>query len=80
MDQVVQTNAANAEESAGASEELNAQAEQRKGIVGDLVADMGIVTARLAAAEEEIKNLRKENQTQKILLAKFKKQKVSAER
>ncbi|MBI4796179.1 MAG: hypothetical protein HY790_10170 [Deltaproteobacteria bacterium] len=47
-------------------------------MVEDLVADMGIVTARLAAAEEEIKNLRKENQTQKTILAQFKQQKGSA--
>lgn len=41
-------------------------------MVEDLVADMGILTARLAAAEEEIKNLRKENQTQRTRLAQFK--------
>ncbi|WDP88489.1 MAG: Cache 3/Cache 2 fusion domain-containing protein [Desulfobacter sp.] len=38
MDKVVQHNAANAEESASASEEMNAQAEQLRGFVGDLVA------------------------------------------
>ncbi|MBI4620564.1 MAG: methyl-accepting chemotaxis protein [Desulfobacterales bacterium] len=37
MDKVVQQNAANAEESASASEEMNAQAEQMKDFVGDLV-------------------------------------------
>ena len=37
MDKVVQQNAANAEESASASGEMNAQAEQMKGIVKDLV-------------------------------------------
>ena len=37
MDKVVQQNAANAEESASASEEMNAQAEQMKGFVGELV-------------------------------------------
>ena len=36
MDRVTQLNAANAEESAAASEELNAQAEQMKGHVGEL--------------------------------------------
>ena len=36
MDQVIQSNASNAEESASASEEMNAQAEQMKSIVGDL--------------------------------------------
>jgi methyl-accepting chemotaxis protein len=38
MDTVVQQNAANGEESASASEELYAQAEQMKGVVGGLVA------------------------------------------
>ena len=37
MDNVVQNATASAEESASASEELNAQAEQMKGIVQDLV-------------------------------------------
>jgi methyl-accepting chemotaxis protein len=37
MDTVVQSNAANAEESASAAEELFAQAEQMKGVVGGLV-------------------------------------------
>lgn len=37
MDKVVQQNAANAEESASASEELNAQAEQMKSVVKELV-------------------------------------------
>jgi methyl-accepting chemotaxis protein len=41
MDQVVQRNAANSEESAGASQELNAQAEMMKGLVGDLVSVVG---------------------------------------
>jgi methyl-accepting chemotaxis protein len=41
MDKVVQQNAANAEESASASEELNAQAEQTMGIVGELSALVG---------------------------------------
>jgi len=36
MDKVTQSNAANAEESASASEEMNAQAEQMKGIVNEL--------------------------------------------
>ena len=38
MDKVVQTNAANAEESSSASEEMRAQAEQMQDLVGDLVA------------------------------------------
>ncbi len=41
MDKVVQQNAANAEENASASEEMNAQAEQMQGFVGDLVAWWG---------------------------------------
>jgi len=38
MDKVIQQNAANAEESASASEEMNAQSEQLREYVGDLVA------------------------------------------
>ncbi|NQU74491.1 MAG: chemotaxis protein, partial [Candidatus Omnitrophica bacterium] len=41
MDKVVQQNAANAEESASASEEMNAQAEQMKGFVAELMALVG---------------------------------------
>ncbi|MHB8828584.1 MAG: methyl-accepting chemotaxis protein [Syntrophales bacterium] len=41
MDKVTQSTAANAEESAAASEELNAQAEQMKVYVGDLVSVVG---------------------------------------
>ncbi|SLM28202.1 Protein with methyl-accepting chemotaxis protein (MCP) signaling domain [Desulfamplus magnetovallimortis] len=43
MDKVVQQNAANAEESASASEELNAQAEQLKDFVSQLV---GVITGQ----------------------------------
>lgn len=39
----------------------------------DLLADLGSFMARLAAAEEEIKILRKENQTQRNRLAQFEK-------
>ena len=42
-------------------------------MVEDLVADIGIFMARIAAAEEEIKNLRKENQIQRNRLAQIKK-------
>jgi len=42
MDRVVQQNAANAEESASASQEMNAQAENMKGIVHELVALVGL--------------------------------------
>ncbi|MFC1676682.1 methyl-accepting chemotaxis protein [Planctomycetota bacterium] len=41
MDKVTQQNAANAEESASASEELSAQAEQMNDVVGELVAMVG---------------------------------------
>jgi hypothetical protein len=41
MDKIVQQNAANAEESASASDEMNAQAEQMKTIVAELVALVG---------------------------------------
>ena len=41
MDKVTQQSAANAEESASASEELNAQAEQMQVFVADLVAVVG---------------------------------------
>ncbi|MFH1136748.1 MAG: methyl-accepting chemotaxis protein [Pseudomonadota bacterium] len=41
MDQVTQTNAANAEESASASEELNAQAESMLEVVGELMTLVG---------------------------------------
>jgi methyl-accepting chemotaxis protein len=41
MDKVVQANAASAEENASASEELNAQAENMKGFVGQLAALVG---------------------------------------
>ena len=41
LEKVVQQNAANAEESASASEEMNAQAEQMKGFVNELVALVG---------------------------------------
>ena len=46
MDKVTQQNAANAEESASASEELSAQAEQMNGIVGELVAMVGGSTSK----------------------------------
>jgi len=41
MDQVVQRNAANSEESAGASQELSSQAALMKGLVDDLVSVIG---------------------------------------
>jgi uncharacterized protein Yka (UPF0111/DUF47 family) len=41
MDQVVQRNASNAEESASASQEMNSQASQMNGFVSDLVAIVG---------------------------------------
>jgi methyl-accepting chemotaxis protein len=50
MDKVTQTNAANAEESASASEELNAQAESMLDVVGDLLA---LVAGALAAQRKK---------------------------
>jgi methyl-accepting chemotaxis protein len=44
MDKVVQLNAASAEESASASQEMNAQATHMKGFVGDLVALINGIT------------------------------------
>jgi methyl-accepting chemotaxis protein len=41
MDKVVQQNAANAEESSSASEEMNAQENQVKAMVGELIALVG---------------------------------------
>ena len=41
MDKVTQSNAANAEESASASEEMNAQTQNMKQMVGELVALVG---------------------------------------
>jgi methyl-accepting chemotaxis protein len=46
MNNVTQQTAANAEESASAAEQLNAQSEQMKGVVGDLVVMMGGEAAR----------------------------------
>ena len=48
MDKVTQQNAANAEESASASEELNAQAESMKEVVGQLTALVGGATTQQA--------------------------------
>jgi methyl-accepting chemotaxis protein len=50
MDKVTQSNAANAEESASASEELNAQAEQMNTIVAELSALIGGSTSANTAA------------------------------
>jgi methyl-accepting chemotaxis protein len=50
MDKVTQSNAANAEETASASEELNAQAEQMNGIVGQLCDLVGGAASADAAA------------------------------
>jgi methyl-accepting chemotaxis protein len=46
MDKVVQRNAANAEESASASEEMNTQAQHLKNFVGDLVTLAGSISDR----------------------------------
>ncbi len=58
MDQVVQKNAASAEESAAAAEEMNAQADQMRGFVGQLAALMdgsGNGSAKLSAGAFEPK-------------------------
>jgi methyl-accepting chemotaxis protein len=57
MDKVTQQNAANAEESAAASEQMNAQAETMKDMVGELVVMVGAAQSKArrsgkAAAEE----------------------------
>ncbi len=51
MDKVTQQNAANAEESASASEELSAQAESMKEVVSELVALVGGANAQTTASE-----------------------------
>ena len=53
MDKVTQQNAANAEESASASEELSAQAEQMNQIVSELIAMVGGSTAKRSASTSE---------------------------
>jgi methyl-accepting chemotaxis protein len=53
MDKVTQSNAANAEESASASEELNAQAEQMNTIVAELSALVGGSTSANTAASRK---------------------------
>jgi signal transduction histidine kinase len=61
MDKVTQQNAANAEESASASEELSAQAESMKEIVGQLVAMVegaGSQTTRSGAAKADHHSIR----------------------
>ena len=52
MDKVTQQNAANAEESASASEELSAQAESMKEVVNQLVALVGGAGAQTARSGE----------------------------
>jgi methyl-accepting chemotaxis protein len=56
MDKVTQQNAANAEESASASEELSAQAESMKDAVGQLVALVGGSAARTTLAARSSTN------------------------
>ena len=55
MDKVTQQNAANAEESASASEELSAQAESMKEVVGQLVALVGGAAAQQSHSGESKK-------------------------
>jgi methyl-accepting chemotaxis protein len=51
MDKVTQQNAANAEQSASASEELSAQAESMQEVMGQLIALVGGDSARAKAAQ-----------------------------
>ena len=60
MDAVVQQNAGNAEESASASAEMNAQSQRMKGLVSELKALVNGSTAGGAANENaKIRNMRK---------------------
>jgi methyl-accepting chemotaxis protein len=59
MDQVTQQNAANAEESASASEELSAQAEQMNGVVRELAALVGGSAGNNQQAVSTVKQERK---------------------
>ncbi|MFO7752275.1 MAG: methyl-accepting chemotaxis protein, partial [Desulfobacteraceae bacterium] len=54
MDKVTQQNAANAEEAASASEEMNAQADQMKEIVAELVAMVGASKSESKGASRQI--------------------------
>ncbi|MGE5611452.1 MAG: hypothetical protein ACM359_19540, partial [Bacillota bacterium] len=51
MDKVTQANAAGAEESAAASEELSTQAEQMKGAITELMQLVGAASAQLAESQ-----------------------------
>jgi methyl-accepting chemotaxis protein len=63
MDKVTQSNAANAEESASASEELSAQARELNDMVGDLVAIVGGSKGQVKMREVKESNVqRKDNQ------------------
>ena len=53
MDKVTQNNAANAEESASASEEMRAQAEKMKDVVGDLRALVDGSGGKIERGEDE---------------------------
>ncbi len=59
MDKVTQSNAANAEESASASEELSAQAEQMKTMVGELIALVNGASTHCAAAPAPVQSTRR---------------------
>jgi len=58
MDKVVQRNAANAEESASASEEMNAQAQQLKDYVNELVL---VVTGKNVQSNDQVNDSHQEN-------------------
>jgi methyl-accepting chemotaxis protein len=95
MDRIVQNTAANAEESASTSEEMNAQAQQMKGFVKELVVLVGGMKAANLMAQETvdihsgtIKNQsrsmetvkdRKRGNSEEILIARLKGRKVTPE-
>jgi methyl-accepting chemotaxis protein len=68
MDQVTQKNAANAEETASASEEMNSQAETLKGMIGDLCAVVGGAAAS-SLSDHSRNNAALASMTRKISLS-----------
>jgi methyl-accepting chemotaxis protein len=59
IDRVVQETTANAEESANASEEMSAQAEQMRGVIGNLADIIGGVHSRRGEIKEGLSRERK---------------------
>lgn len=68
MDKVVQQNAANAEESAGASEEMNAQAKDMKGFVETLSSLVGRNKKRVAGRTDSLLKLSKPATKQSVAI------------